>query len=94
MTPREKAERAKQLLEDPMFRHVLSDLRMSIVDRLEAMPLGSVDDQHEGVLMLQLLKSIPERLQRYVADELIDKDKTRTDSFIERMRESLMKSVP
>jgi hypothetical protein len=94
MTPREKAEYAKQLLDNPMFRHVLADLRGDLVDRLEVLPMTAHEDQHEAVLLLQLLRSIPNRLQRYVQDRDITEHKDRSLSFMDRIRESIRTHVP
>jgi hypothetical protein len=89
MTPREKAERAKQLLEDPVFRHVLEDIRMGLVGQLEASPIGDVDTHHEVALTLQLLARIKPTLQKYANEIEMDKHKRRQESFIEKTRQRL-----
>lgn len=86
MTPLDKAERAKQLLEDPVFRAVLNDQRETLVRQLEDTAMSDMDTQHEVALTLQLLKQIPLRLQRYVSDIEIEKSKHEQATFMERMR--------
>lgn len=86
MTPLDKAERAKQLLEDPVFRAVLNDQREALVRQLENAPSSDIETQHETALMLQLLRAIPLRLQRYVSDIEIEKSKHEQQTFMERMR--------
>jgi hypothetical protein len=89
MTPREKAERAKQLIEDPMVRHVLDDIRMGLVQQLEASPIGDVDTHHEVALMLQLLARIKPTLLKYSQQGEIDAQKLKHESFVSRTRQKL-----
>ena len=86
MTPLDKAERAKALLEDAVFKAVMHDLREQFVRRLEESPMSDVETQHEVALTLQLLRQIPIRLQRYADEIAIDKSKREHESFMERMR--------
>jgi hypothetical protein len=90
MTPIEKAERARELLSDPVMRAVFSDIRMQIVENLESVPMSDIDTQHESALMLQLLKRLQAQLQKYGGDVAIEKHRQNQDSFIKRMRESLL----
>jgi hypothetical protein len=87
MTPNDKAERAKQVLADPVMKQAFEDIRMRYVEQLEAVPMSDVETQHEVTLCLQLLKRVQAQLQRYVSDQSVDKAKIRQDSFIEKMRE-------
>lgn len=89
MTPLEKAERAKQLLSDPVMNAAFQDIRMQLVGKLEQVPFGDMDTQHEIALMLQLLKRLREQLLTYQQEIVVDKAKKKHDSFIERVRERL-----
>jgi hypothetical protein len=40
MTPQDKADQAKQVLTNPVFKHVFNDIRENLVVQLEALPLG------------------------------------------------------
>jgi len=89
MTPSERADRAKQLLNDPVLKGAFSDLRDKLVMQLEASVVSDVETQHEIALMLQLLKRIQSQLLSYQQDGAIDKHKEKQDSFLRRMRQSL-----
>ena len=56
MTPFEKADKARQLLDDAMFQAVLADIRARLVGKLETSAIGDVDTHHQAALMLQLLR--------------------------------------
>lgn len=90
MTPREKIDRAKQMLDDPLVRHVFDDIRQELVTKLETAPL--VDDTgiaHETALSLQLLKRFREKLVQYAQQDEIDKHRAKQDSFIARARQKI-----
>jgi hypothetical protein len=89
MTPSERADRAKQLLNDPVLKGAFSDLRDKLVMQLEASVVSDVETQHEIALMLQLLKRIQSQLLSYQQEAAIDKHRDKQDSFIRRMRQSL-----
>ena len=87
MTPIDRAERAKSLLEDEVLKGAFRDIRMRYVEQLESVPMSDVETQHEVALCLQLLKRVQSQLQKYISDSAIDKAKAKQDSFIEKMRE-------
>lgn len=89
MTPREKAERAKQLTEDPVVRHVFNDIREGLVKRLESLAMTDHELQHEAVLSLQLLKQVQEMFKKYAQEIEVDKHKKKQDDFIARARQKL-----
>jgi hypothetical protein len=90
MTPQEKAEQAKQVLTNPVFKHVYGDIRENLVVQLESIPLGDTETQHEITLMLQLLKRVQTTLERYQQSGTVEKHRAKQDSFIERVRERLV----
>lgn len=89
MTPLERAERAKQILSDEVFLSVFDDIRMSLVTKLESIPIGDVDGQHETTLSLQLLKRIKTQLERYADEISVDKHRAKQENFIARMRQTI-----
>ena len=89
MTPRERGERAKSLLEDPVLNDVLSDIREGIVSRVEASPLGDRDTHHEAAISLQLLKRIKSQLKHYVDDMAMESHKAKEAEFLRTMKESI-----
>lgn len=90
MTPQDKADQAKQVLTNPVFKHVFLDIRENLVLQLEAIPLGDTETQHEITLMLQLLKRVQTTLERYVQSGAVEKHRSKQESFIERVRERLV----
>ena len=68
MTPRERAERARQLLDDPLLNEAFSGVRAALIERLESAPIGDVELQHEIALMLQLLKRLRTQIEQHLQD--------------------------
>lgn len=89
MTPFERAERAKQLLDDELLREAFADIRSRLIAQLESAPISDVELQHEVTLMLQLLKRLREQLERYVSDGAIEQHRARQQGFIEKLRERI-----
>lgn len=90
MSPREKADKAKQLLADPIFDEIFHDIRDLIVGKLESVAVSDVEAQHDLTITLQLLKQIRSQLSRYADDLVLETARARHDSFIERARKKLM----
>ena len=86
MTPRDRADRAQQILDDDVFKHAFRDIRESLVDRLESCPVGDVDSQHEIAITLQLLKQLKVQLSRYTEEILIDKATERQENWLRKAR--------
>ena len=89
MTPFEKADRAKQLLADPLLKEAFATIREELVAGLEKTPMGDVDTQHDLALTLQVLKRLQTTLHRFVQDNILQEHKNKSQSFIERMREKI-----
>jgi hypothetical protein len=87
MTPRERAERSEQLLADEVLKGAFDDIRANLVSKLETLPIGDVDTQHEIALMLQLLKQIRAQLAQYVQGQKLDEHKAKEEKFLAKMRE-------
>ena len=89
MTPREKADRARQILDDPVFAHVMQDIREQLVAKIEACPISDVDAQHDLTITLQLLKQLRTQLARYCDEIVLDNAKARQESWLRRAKQSL-----
>lgn len=89
MTPREKAERAKAVLEDPVFNHVFTDIREQIITKLEQIPVTDVDAQHDLTITLQLLKQLKTQLSRYTDEIVLDNAKSKHDTWLKKARQTL-----
>ena len=89
MTPREKADRARLMLDDPVFNHVVQDIREHLVAKLESCPISDVDAQHDLPITLQLLKQIKTQLARYCDEIVLDNAKAREQSWLRRAKQTL-----
>ena len=89
MTPIDRAERAKALLQDELLKQAFADIKKRLVDQLEATAIHDIDTQHEIALMLQLLKRVRTQLETYVGEGVVETHKTRQENFLERMRQKL-----
>jgi len=87
MTPRERADRARQLLDDPVFQQAMRDIRERIVAKLESVAIQDTDIEHELVLSLQLLQRIPARFQAYADEQIVEKHAEKQANFIERVKQ-------
>jgi hypothetical protein len=89
MTPFEKADRAKQLLVDPVLKEAMTNIREALVTGLETSGFEDVDKHHHITLTLQALRRVNTELQRFVQDNILQEHKNKSQSFIERMREKI-----
>ncbi len=89
MTPRERGDHAKRLLEDPVLRQALDSIRDGIVSKIEASPIGDRDTHHEAAISLQLLKRVRSELMRFVDDVKVDENRAKQDAFIKNMKQSI-----
>lgn len=89
MTPFERAEEAKRLLDSPVLRGALDDIRAGLVANLEVLPYNDLEMQHEIALTLKNLKKLRERLAKYADEIVVDQQKRRHETWVERMREKL-----
>ena len=89
MTPRERADRAKQILDDPVFVCAIADIREQLVAKLESCPVSDVDAQHDLTLTLQLLKQLRTQLARYCDEIVLDNARERQATWLQRARQSL-----
>lgn len=89
MTPAEKAEAAKLVLESPIMKSAIADIREGLVVKLENIPT----DDREGAThiknMLQALKLIQVQLQKYLEAQLLIKQREKDRAFVEKTRERL-----
>jgi hypothetical protein len=89
MTPRERGDHAKRLLDDPVLRLALDSIRDGIVLKIEGSPMGDRDTHHEAAISLQLLKRVRSELMRMVDDVKIDESRAKQDAFIKNMKQSI-----
>lgn len=89
MTPRERAERAQQLLDDPLFNEAFANVRAGLVDRLEASPISDVETQHEIALMLQLLKRLRTQIEAQLRDFRVMEAEQKQQDWLSKARQKI-----
>jgi hypothetical protein len=89
MTPTERADRAKEMLESAIFRACFDDLRAVIVSKLEAAPFTDAALHHEITLALQALNSVKVQFNRYVDEGTLSRHKASQDEYVARMKQSV-----
>ena len=89
MTPLERAEGAKQLLENPVFRDVIGELEKRLIARAVDSAIGDTQTHHEVVLSLQLLRQIPRNIEAFAQELVIDKHRIKHQKFIKTMKETV-----
>jgi hypothetical protein len=90
MTPREKGDRAKEMLDSEIFKLAFSDIRESLVAKLEACGIGDIDTQHALSVSLQLLRQLKAQLVRYSDEIAIDQATERHETWLRKARQSFM----
>lgn len=89
MTPREKADRAKQLLEDELLKDAFSVVKHKLVEQLESADSGDVDVQHDIALMLKLLRRVRTQLEMYLHDQQMIEAQQRQSTWMDRARQTI-----
>ncbi len=93
MTPSERAEQAKEILNSEVMRSVFAAVREELVSALEAVPFGDVDTQHHTALELQALKRIQTKLHRYVDELAVIRKRESESEFMNKNRKELLKYI-
>ncbi len=93
MTPIERAERAKQLLEDEVFKQALAAIREQLVAALESAPFGDQTMHHHITLELQALRQIPIQLRKWAAQIALDKAKAAEEKFLQNERRRVINYI-
>jgi steroid 5-alpha reductase family enzyme len=88
MTPIELAERVNKIMADEAMVEVFTGIRMGLVARLESLPVGDKDSQHEVALMLQLLKQVRVQMETYGREAILVAHDKRNEAFIRKIKQS------
>lgn len=88
MTPIELAERVTKIMADEAMVEVFTGIRMGLVSRLESLPVGDKDSQHEVALMLQLLKQVRVQMETYGREAILSEHDKRNAAFIRKLKQS------
>ncbi len=93
MTPIERAERAKQLLEDEVLMQAFTAIREQLVTALESAPFGDQTMHHHITLELQALRQIPIQLRKWADQIALDKAKNAEEKFVESEKRRVLNYI-
>jgi hypothetical protein len=88
MTPGDRvarANRARQLIEEDL-KEAFDGVRMALLERLEAAPIGDRDVHHEITLTLQLLKQLKGHLVSYVQDGKLAEKEIEQENWLQKAK--------
>jgi hypothetical protein len=80
-----RANRARDLIENDL-KDTFESVRMALLERLEACPIGDRDAQHEIALTLQLLKQLKQHLLSYVQDGKLAEKEVEQKTWLEKAK--------
>jgi hypothetical protein len=83
----EKADRAKELLENLAFREVQAEIRSELIAAIEAVPVTDFERMQEMVLALQVHNRHKKKLEKWIADGKVEQSKLNDLNYRERIRE-------
>lgn len=85
MNDMERADRAKELLENPVFKMAYDGVRTELIGALETCGFQDIETQHELTVSLQLLKRLRTKLERFVDDGKVERKKLSELNFREKV---------
>ena len=88
MTPRERGDRAKQLLADEVLNQAFIDIREATVRQLEG-PEMDPESAWQLVVLLKSARQVKLRLEKYAQELAVEKHRIKQESFMNRMRQKL-----
>lgn len=90
MTPLEKADRAREMLESEIFKAAFADIRARIVENMEGSDVEDQRAHHEYVLSLKALKNLKVQFQRYIDESSLEKYRNNQDEYVRRMKQTVL----
>ena len=87
MTPNEKADRARRLLDDPVLSECFVSIRDGLVAKAESSGLDDIDTHHHVALSLQLLRQLRIRLEKYLSDAALLEHEAKQRKWYERTKQ-------
>lgn len=91
MSPNERGQRAKQLLEDEVLQDTFAAVRESIVAQIERSAFGDAETHHQASIALQILKQLKSTLVKFVDEGEAALLVQRKDTAQRNMRQSIRK---
>lgn len=86
----QRAAEAHHILTNPLWNEAFEAIRADVVLQLENCAVGAKDAQHELTLMLQMVKQVRLRFERYMQTGEMEQPNI-IDSFAAKVRAALKK---
>lgn len=87
MNALEKADRAKELLDNLTFKAVQAEVRNELISAIERVPTTEVERMQEVVLALQIHNRTVKRLEQWIADGKVEQSKLNDQNYREKLRQ-------
>jgi hypothetical protein len=71
----QRGAEVEQLLSNPLLKAAFEGVRAKLVEKLEEVPFGDIDTQHEIALSLQILKNVRRYLENWVQDGRLEAER-------------------
>lgn len=88
MTPLERADRSKELLDNVVFKQAFNAVETDIVGKLKTVGFDDHVTQHELVLCLQLLGNVRRKIERWVEDGEVEKKRIQQENWMARAKQA------
>ena len=88
MNALEKADRAKELLENLTFKTVQAEVRSELIAAIEAVAVTDLERLQELTLSLQVHNRLRKKLERWVDEGKLEQSKLKDQNYRERIRQA------
>jgi hypothetical protein len=85
----QRGAEAEQLLTNPLLKEAFAGVKAKLVEKLEEVPLGDIDTQHEIALSLQLLKTVRRYLENWVQDGTLEAQRASSHSAWQKLQKRI-----
>lgn len=83
----EKADRAKELLENLTYKAVQAEIRNELIAAIEMVPVTDFERLQELALSLQVHNRLKKKLERWVDDGKVEQKKLDDTNYREKLRQ-------
>ena len=87
MTPLERADRSKELLQNVLFKEAFAAVEADLIAKMKSSGFDDGITHHELVQYLQTLGSIRKKLERWIEDGELERKKVAQDNWRERAKQ-------
>ena len=85
----QRGQEAEQLVNNPLLKEAFAGVKAKLIEKLEEVPIGDLDTQHEIALSLQLLKTVRRYLENWVQDGVIESQRASSHTAWQRLQKRI-----